>query len=103
MSNPIIASLLLILILVVLGDGVAAFLAARSCWRIRHRARLALPFAIVLAALAVESLNSIVNNSVNLRGVEMPPAYLIQSFVGRGVKAAATWYLALKLMNGGSS
>lgn len=100
MNNPIIASAILILILMIMGDGVAALLAARSCWRIRAKARLALPFAIVMAALALEALNSIVNHSVNLRGLTLPKAYLIQAFIGRAVKAAATWYLALKLMNG---
>lgn len=102
MNNPVLASALLVLILVILGDGVAAFFAARACWKIRGRARLALPFAIVMCALSVESLNSVVNHSVNLQGITLPVPYLIQAFIGRGLKAGATWYLALKLMNGGS-
>jgi hypothetical protein len=100
MNNPIFVSALLVLILLILGDGVAALLAARSCWRIRWKAKLALPFAVVMFALSVESMNSVVNHSVNLKGIEVPTAYLVQAFIGRGVKAAATWYLALKLMEG---
>lgn len=100
MRNPIIAEALLILVLVILSDAVAALLAARSCWRIRNKARLAVPFAVVLAVLAVESLNSTVNHSINLHDVKLPTAYLVQAFIGRSLKAAATWYLALKLMNG---
>ena len=102
MKNPIIASAVLVLILVIIGDGVAAFLAARSWWRIRKRAKLALPFAAVMTVLAIEAMNSIVNHSVNLQGVTLPTPYLAQAFAGRALKAAGTWYLALKLMNGSS-
>ena len=94
--------MLLVLTLAILGDGVAAFLTAKTLWRIRGRAKLALPMAIVMAALAVEALNSTVNHTVNLRDTHLPAAYLVQAFVGRALKAGATWYLALKLMNGGS-
>ena len=91
---------LLIFVLIILGDGVAALLGARTCWRLRKKARLALPFAVVLMALALSSMNDIVNELVNLQGAQLPKEFLIQRFIGRALRAAATWYLALKLMGG---
>lgn len=86
-------------ILVILSDGVAAALAARKCWRLRKRAGLALPLAVFMGALAIVDLSDLVNVIVNgVRNPSGPGA--IQALIGRALRSVATWYLALKLMNG---
>lgn len=100
--NIFLSEMVTAFLLVILSDGVAAGLAARSCWRIRKRAKLALPLATFMAALAVVDLSDLVNVLVNgLRNPSGAGAY--QALAGRVVRSFATWYLALKLMNGYSS
>jgi hypothetical protein len=52
-----------------------------------------------MAAMVVVDLSDIANFAVN--GVRNPiGASAYQALIGRAVRSAAVWYLALKLMNG---
>lgn len=104
--NVLVAEIVTAFIVVTLSDGVAAALAARSCWRTikaRPKARpIAIPLGIFMAATALVDLSDLTNFLVN--GVRNPAgAGAYQALAGRVVRSAATWYLALKLMNGYSS
>lgn len=100
--NILLSELAMLFVLVVISDGLAAFGAARSCWRVRRRASLAWPLTIFMASLALVDLSDVINIAVN--GVRNPGGVgYWQALVGRVVRSAATWYLALKLMNGYSS
>lgn len=87
-----------VLWLIILGDGVAAFLAGVKCWQRRHMATIALPMALVLFGLAFESLNQIVNQLIHASELNLPLAYIVQQGIGRAIKGAATWYLAWQLV-----
>lgn len=92
-------------ILVIISDGIAAALAARNCWRLRDRPKaraLAIPLAVFMAAIALVDLSDTVNYVVNATQPSNTVA-LVQGLIGRSARSAATWYLALKLMNGYSS
>lgn len=91
-----------VFVLVIISDGIAAFFAARSCWRLRHRAQLAWPLAVFMFAIALVDLNDMANIVAN--GVRNPGGVgSYQALGGRVVRSVVTWYLALKLMNGYSS
>lgn len=100
--NTFVTELWALFLLVIISDGVGAALAARTCWRIRHRAQLARVLAIFMATLAVVDLSDTVNSVVNSSRPANTVA-MVQALAGRTLRSAATWYLALKLMNGYSS
>jgi hypothetical protein len=88
-----------IFVLVVLSDGLAAFFAARSCYRLRRRANLAWVLTVVMATFALVNLSDAANVFAN--GVRNPGTFSYwQALVGRVLRSGATWDLALKLMNG---
>lgn len=89
---------LLVLWLVILGDGAAAFFAGMKCFQRRKRAPLALAMALVMFALALESLNHVMDQAIHAKNINMPIAYIVQQGIGRALKGIATWYLAWQLM-----
>lgn len=90
---------LIILWAVMLGDMIAAMIAARRCFQKRKQAEIAWAMMLLLLTLAVESMNQIVNSAIHASEMQFPTAYIIQWIAGRGVKAIGTWYLALKLLD----
>lgn len=89
---------LTILWVVMLGDMIAAMLAARRCFQKRRVARIAWAMMLLLLTLAGESMNQIVNGVIHTGENEFSTSYVVQWTIGRAVKAAGTWWLALKLM-----
>lgn len=90
---------LIVLWVVMLGDTIAAMIAARRCFQKRRQAEIAWAMMLLLLTLAVESMNQIVNGVIHASETHLTTAYVIQWIVGRGVKAFGTWYLALKLLD----
>lgn len=90
---------LIVLWAVILGDMIAAMIAARRCFQKRKQAKIAWAMMLLLLTLAVESMNQIVNGVIHVSENYLTTAYVIQWIVGRGIKAIGTWYLALKLLD----
>lgn len=100
--NILVRELWAVFVLVIISDGIAAFFASRACWRLRRRAQLAWPLTIFMFTIALVDLNEATNIAANgIRNPEGVATY--QALIGRMVRSAATWYLALRLMNGYSS
>lgn len=90
---------LTILWIVMLGDMIAAMIAARRCFQKRKQAQIAWPMMVLLLTLAAESMNQIVNGVIHAGEITTPTSYVVQWVAGRTIKAIGTWRLALKLMD----
>lgn len=90
---------LTILWIVMLGDMIAAMIAARRCFQKRKQARIAWAMMLLLLTLAAESISQIVNGVIHAREINFPTAYVVQWTIGRAVKAIGTWWVTLKLMD----
>lgn len=104
--NPLLREILALSILVIISDGIGAALAARAMWRLRNRPKarhLAVPLMIFMGALALVDLNDAVNAAANGSCRTSVDLALVQALAGRIIRSIATWYLALKLMNGYSN
>lgn len=100
--NTLVRELWAVFVLVIISDGIAAFFAARACWRLRHRAQLAWPLTVFMFTIALVDLNEATNIAAN--GIRNPSGVATyQALAGRMIRSAVTWYLALRLMNGYSS
>lgn len=104
--NVLLREVLALSVLVIISDGIGAAMAARAMWRLRKKPKarpLAIPLMTFMGALALIDLSDAVNAIANGSCRTSVDLALIQSLVGRIIRSAATWYLALKLMNGYSS
>ena|SRR5215213_1340282 len=90
---------LTVLWVVMLGDMIAALIAARRCFKKRKEARIAWAMTLLLITLGLESLNQIVNGVVHMGEISASDSYIAQWIAGRIVKAVGTWWLALKLLD----
>jgi hypothetical protein len=84
---------------IILGDMIAALIAARRCYAKRKEARIAWAIMLLLITLAAESMNQIVNGVIHAGEYQPPLSVVIQAAIGRAVKAVGTWWLALKLLD----
>lgn len=90
--------------LLILSDGVAAFVGARAAWALRaedhRRFELAVALSFGLMSYSAARFSSVVNSIYHVTGAAPANSQLYWSIVNAALQSLGMWVIALTLMNG---